>query len=220
MKSRTPAIIVVCLLCVGCFALSGFGQQLNPIQLPEPKLDPSKSLVQALKERKSTRDYGGALSEQTLSNLLWAAWGINRPDSGRRTAPSARNWQEVDLYVFLKQGVYLYDATKHSLMPFLAGDFRSLTYTQVERFKAAPIHFVYISDLARTNVEETRGMFLVALDTGFIAQNVYLYCASEGLPTCFRVAMEKEKLAQAMQLKPTQKIIGAQSVSLPPESSF
>jgi SagB-type dehydrogenase family enzyme len=220
MKSRRLTIIVVCLVCVGCFALSGFGQELKPIQLPEPKLDPSKSLAQALKERKTTREYGGDLSAQILSNLLWAAWGINRPDSGRRTAPSARNWQEIDLYVAMKQGVYLYDPKKNSLMPVLSGDFRSLTYTQVERFKAAPIHLVYISDLARTDVEETRAMFLTAIDTGCIAQNVYLYCASEGLPTGFRVAIEKEKLGQAMQLKPTQRIIGAQSVGLPPESTF
>src|SRR5208337_2177294 len=220
MKFRMLTISMVCAVFAVGFALSAFYQELKPVQLPEPKLDPSKSLARALKERKTTREYGGDLPEQTLSNLLWAAWGINRPDSGKRTAPSARNWQEIDVYVAMKRGLYRYDPKGNALLPVLSGDFRSLTYTQVERFKDAPIHLVYISDLARTDVEEERAMLLTAMDTGFIAENVYLYCASEGLPTGFRVSLEREKLAQAMNLRPTQRIMGAQSVGLPRQSSF
>ena len=215
MKSRRLTIIVVCLLCVGCFALSGFGQELKPIQLPEPKLDPSKSLAQALKERKTTREYGGDLSPQALSNLLWSACGINRPDSGKRTAPTARNWQEIDVYVATKQGMYLYDPKGNALVPVVSEDIRPLTYTQVDRFKDAPIHLVYIADLAKVDWEEATKMLMVAMDTGFVAQNVYLYCASEGLPTGYRVSIHKDKLGEAIKLRPSQKIMGAQSVGLP-----
>lgn len=215
MRFRKVTLGVVSVVFAVGFALSAFGEELKPIQLPEPKLDSSKSLAQALKERKTTREYDGDLSRQTLSNLLWAACGINRPDSGKRTSPTAKNWQEIDVYVATKQGTYLYDPKRNALEPVLSGDFRSLTYTQVDRFKDAPIHLVYISDLAKTDGEEGRAMLLTAMDTGFVAENVYLYCASEGLPTGFRVSIDKEKLGQAMKLRSTQKIMGAQSVGLP-----
>ena len=215
MKLRMLTISMICAVFAMCSALSAFGNERKPIQLPEPKLDSNKSLAQALKERKTTREYGGDLSPQTLSNVLWAAFGINRPDSGKRTAPSAKNWQEIDVYVVTKQGVYLYDPKGNALVPVLAGDFRPLTYTQVDRFKDAPVDLVYIADLTKTDVEEGAAMLLVAMDTGFIAQNVYLYCASEGLPTGFRVSMPKDKLSQAMKLRPTLRIMGAQSIGRP-----
>src|SRR5208283_2200276 len=216
MKFRMLTVSVVCLVFAMGFALSAFGQELKPIQLPEPKLDQSKSLDYALKERKTTREYGGSnLSQQALSNLLWAAFGINRPDSGRRTAPSALNWQEIDVYIATTQGMYLYDPKGNALVPVVSGDIRSLTYTQIDRFKDAPIHLVYIADLAKTDGEEGIKMLMVAMDTGFVAQNVYLYCASEGLPTGFRVSIDKGKLGQAMKLRPTQRIMAAQSVGLP-----
>ena len=132
------------------FVLSAFCQELKPIQLPEPKLDSSKSLAQALKDRKTSREYSGdKLPEQTLSNLLWAAWGINRPDSGKRTAPSAVNWQETDLYVSTTQGMYLYDPKGNALIPVVPGDIRALTYTQVDRFKDAPLNLVYVADFQK-----------------------------------------------------------------------
>lgn len=214
MKFRMLTVSAVCVGFAMAFALSAFGEALKPVQLPEPKLDPSKSLAQALKERKTTREYSGDLSTQTLSNLLWAACGINRPDSGKRTAPTAKNWQEIDVYVATKQGMYLYDAKKTALVPVVSGDFRSLTYTQADRFKDAPIHLVYVSDLSKTDGEEGTAMLLTAMDTGFVAQNVYLYCASEGLPTGFRVSIDKDKLGQALKLRPTQRIMAAQSVGL------
>ena len=217
MKFRMLTVSVVCLVFAMGFALSAFGQELKPIQLPEPKLDSSKSLAQALKERKTTRAYGsGDLSQQALSNLLWAAFGINRPDSGRRTAPSALNWQEIDVYIATTQGMYLYDPKGNALIPVVSGDIRSLTYTQVDRFKDAPLNLVYVADLEKTGGgEEASKMIPVAMDTGFVAENVYLYCASEGLPTAFRVSIDKDKLGQAIKLRPTQRIMGAQSVGLP-----
>lgn len=195
---------------------AALAQNLKPIQLLEPRLDPEKSLLQALKDRKTTRQYGGNLPQQTLSNLLWAACGINRPDSGKRTSPTAVNWQEIDIYVATAEGMYLYDPKENVLTPVVSGDIRALTYTQIDRFKDAPVHLVYISDLEKTGVrEEGEKMLLTAMDTGFAAENVYLYCASEGLPTGFRVSIDKEKLGQAMKLRPTQKIMAAQSVGLP-----
>jgi Nitroreductase family len=215
MKIRMLTISIICVAIAVCFVLSAFGQELKPVQLPEPKLDPSKSLVQALKERKTTREYGGELTAQGLSNLLWAAWGINRSDAGKRTAPSAKNWQEIDVYVATKQGMYRYDAKGNALVPIVLKDIRPLTYTQVDRFKDAPINLVYIADLAKTDVDEGTAMPLAAMDTGFIAQNVYLYCASEGWSTGYRVSIHKDKLAEALKLSPKQKIVGAQSVGLP-----
>ncbi len=217
MKSRMLTVSIVCVFFTVGFVLSALGQELKPVKLPEPKLDPGKSLVQALKERKTTRAYAGTnLSEQTLSNLLWAAFGINRPDSGRRTAPSALNWQETDIYVATTQGMYVYDPKGNALIPVVSGDIRPLTYTQVDRFKDAPVDLVYVADLDKTGKgEEAQKMVVVAMDTGFIAENVYLYCASAGLPTGFRVSIDKDKLAKALKLRPTQRIMGAQSVGLP-----
>ena len=186
MKFKMLTVSLVCVVFAMVFALSAFAQELKPIKLPEPKLDSNKSMAQALKERKTTREYSDAnLSEQTLSNLLWAAFGINRPGSGKRTAPSALNWQEIAVYVSTTQGMYLYDPKGNALIPVASGDLRSLTYTQVERFKDAPINLVYVADMEKTGAEDARKNLLVAMDTGFVAENVYLYCASEGLPTGF-----------------------------------
>jgi SagB-type dehydrogenase family enzyme len=216
MRTRPVFVIAASLFFMGSLLLPAFGQDLKPVQLPQVKLDPGKSLAQALKERKTTRDYSTAnLPEQTLSNLLWATWGINRPDSGRRTAPSAMNFQEIYVYVATAKGTYLYDPKGNALVPVVSGDIRSLTYTQAP-FKDAPVHLVFVADLEKmSGAEEATKMLLAAMDTGFIAENLYLYCASEGLPTGYRVSIDKEKLGQAMKLRPTQRILGAQSVGLP-----
>jgi SagB-type dehydrogenase family enzyme len=217
MKHRTLIAAAGSIAFAMVFVLYAFGQEMKPIQLPEPKLDSSKSLAQALKDRKTSREYSGdKLPEQTLSNLLWSAWGINRADSGRRTAPSAVNWQETDLYVSTTQGMYLYDPKGNALIPVVPGDIRALTYTQVDRFKDAPLNLVYVADFQKMgDRKEEEKMVAAAMDTGFIAENVYLYCASENLPTCFRLSIDREKLGQALKLRPTQKIMGAQSVGLP-----
>ena len=149
MKTRKLTMILVSLVALTCFALSAFAQDSKPIPLPAPKLDSSKSFAQALKDRKTTREYSTQnLPEQTISNLLWAAWGINRPDSGRRTAPSALNRQEIELYIATDKGIYLYDPKGHALVPVASGDFRQQTYTQAP-FKDAPVHLVFVADLAK-----------------------------------------------------------------------
>jgi len=171
--------------------------------------------MQVLKDRKSTREFGpGILSSQALSNLLWAAFGINRPD-GHRTAPSAMNWQEVSIYVATPEGVYIYDAKDNALNPVLAGDFRAATGTQ-SFVKDAAVNLVYVSDISKTGpAGSSEADMYTAADVGFIAQNVYLYCASEGLVTVVRGSVDKPALAKTLKLQPQQKIILAQSVGYP-----
>lgn len=192
-------------------------QELKPIELPPPQTEGGKPLMQALKERKSSREFSSRpLPPQVLSNLLWAAFGVNRPD-GRRTAPSARNMQEIDIYVALPEGLYLYDAKAHRLNPVLAEDVRAATGTQA--FVAqAPLNLIYVADYARMGdqSEQTKA-FYAAADTGFIAQNVYLFCASEGLATVVRALVDREKLAARMKLRPDQRITLAQTVGYPPK---
>lgn len=216
MKTKALMAFAASLIFCAGMLLPVFGQEMKSIQLPEPKLNESKSLAQALRDRKTTRTYAlDNLSEQTLSNLLWSAFGINRPDSGRRTAPSAKNWQEIEVYVATPTGMYLYDPKGNSLITIVAGDIRSLTYTQAA-FKEAPIHLVYVADLEKIGEgDEASKLVLAGMDTGFVAENAYLYCASEGLNTGFRVSIDKAKLSQTLKLRPNQRIMAAQSVGLP-----
>ena len=183
----------------------------DPIQLLSPQTDGGKPLMQTLKERMSTRTFGDEkLSMQTLSNLLWAAFGINRPD-GRRTSPSAKNWQEIEIYVAMPDGLFLWDAQKNRLNPILAKDVRAMTGGQ-PYVKDAAVNLVYVADYAKVNSGGMDQNVLVGADTGFISENVYLYCASEGLVTVVRANIDREALAKEMKLKPEQKIILAQSV--------
>lgn len=216
MKRTTLIRFAAVIICCAALISNGFAADLKPIQLPEPKLDQGISLMQALKERKTLREYSaGDLSPQTLSNLLWAAFGVNRPDSGRRTAPSAHNRQEIDVYVAMAGGLYLYDSKAHALVPIVADDLRALTGKQ-SYFKDAALNLVYVADLSKmTDGEEADKMFLASADSGFIGQNVYLSCAAEGLATVFRAGIDKERLAAAMKLRPEQRIIFAQTVGLP-----
>ena len=218
MKTRMLIAIAASLIFCTGLLLPALAQELKPIQLPQPKLDESKSLAQALKDRKTTREYrSGNLSEQTLSNLLWAAFGINRPDSDRRTAPSAHHWWEIDIYVAAAEGLYLYDPKPNALIPVVKEDIRSLTGTQ-SYFKDAAINLVYVADLAKMEAGgegEADKIGLSMQDTGFIGQNGYLYCASEGLATVFRALIDKQKLAETMKLRTDQRITGAQTVGLP-----
>jgi len=214
VKRKASFLVGLVLATIG-FSLSLTAQGLQPVKLPPPQLDGGRPLMQVLKDRKSTREFGPAmLSAQTLSNLLWAAFGINRSD-GHRTAPSAMNWQEVSIYVANAQGVYIYDAKDDVLDPVLVGDFRGATGTQ-SFVKDAAVNLVYVSDLAKTGrVASSDTEMFTAADVGFIAQNVYLYCASEGLATVVRGSVDKPALAKTFHLLPNQKIILAQSVGYP-----
>jgi SagB-type dehydrogenase family enzyme len=212
---RKALFLFALVLAVLGLSLYSTAQALKPVQLPPPQTDGGRPLMQVLKDRKSTREFGpGTLTPQTLSNLLWAAFGINRPDE-RRTAPSAMNWQEVSIYVAAPEGVYLYDAKANALNPVLAGDFRTATGTQ-SFVKDAAVNLVYVSDFSKTgSTDSSEAEMYSAADVGFIAQNVYLYCASEGLATVVRASIDKAALAKTLNLQPKQKIILAQSVGYP-----
>ena len=191
-------------------------QGLAPIALPAPVMDGGKPLMNVLKARSSAREYGTeALPQQTLSNLLWAAWGANRPD-GRRTAPSASNRQEIDIYVTLPSGAYVWDAKANVLNPVAPGDHRAGTGTQPFPATAA-LNLVYVADMSKVSRPATdpQAMLNVGADAGFIAENVYLFCASEGLATVVRASIPKEALAKALNLRDTQVIVLAQTVGFP-----
>lgn len=187
------------------------------IKLPAPKTEGGMPLMQALKERESRREFSSReLPPEILSSLLWAAWGINRPD-GHRTAPSARNLQDIDVYVAMSDGLYLYEAKDHQLKKILNEDIRAATGNQEYVAKAA-LNLIYVSDLARLKVTDPMAVeFFTGAHAAFLSQNVYLFCASEGLSTVVRGNIDKAALAKIMKLREDQKITLAQSVGYPPE---
>ena len=199
--------------------LTGFSsspaQEPKEIMLPKPQTDGGMPLMQALKARQSSREFSQEkLPLQVLSNLLWAADGINRPD-GKRTAPSAVNWQNIDIYVALSGGLYLYQPSDHALKAILTDDVRAATGRQ-DFVKDVPVNLIYVADFSKINrgTDEDKN-FYSAAHTGFISQNVYLYCASEGLATVVRGLIDRESMAKLMKLRTDQKVMLAQSVGYP-----
>ncbi len=192
--------------------------ELKSIQLPKPQTDGGKPLMQALKDRKTSREFSSEkLPMQILSNMLWAACGVNRED-GRRTAPTAKNKQEIDVYVAMAEGLYLYDAKANILVGVAAGDIRAATGRQ-PFVKDAPVNLVFVADFAKMgDMPADQKEFYSAADTGYISQNVYLYCASEGLATVVRGSVDRPACQAAMKLRPDQKVILAQTVGYPKNS--
>ena len=201
------------------------------IRLPAPASDGGTSVFAALQSRRTTREIAERpLPLQTLSNLLWAACGVNRPvgpfGPPGRTAGSASNSQEIDLYVALRDGVHLYDAFEHRLLPIDAADRRAYALTPGQRGvdAKAPVHLIYVADLHRlshTAGFEEPGLLdpeiqksYYFVDTGLIAGNVYLYAAAEGLATWFHNC-DRAGLAQHLALRPEQRVLFAQSVGYP-----
>ncbi len=185
------------------------------IRLPEPQTSGGMPLMDALMQRKSTRAFDTRrLSEQVLANLLWAAWGINRPD-GKRTAPSAMNRQEIDVYVVQEEGAYLYDAKENLLTRVAEGDLRAQAGSQ-DFVKTAPLNLVYVADLSKAggNSDEDKILYY-ATATGCIVQNVYLFCASHGLVTVVRAFVDKALLGPSLGLRADQRIVLAQTVGYP-----
>ncbi len=209
---------MMCIILAICFAGVTFtvAQETKPVQLPAPQTDIGKPLMQTLKLRQTARTFDTrTLPMQELSNLLWAAFGINRPESGKRTAPSAMNWQEIDVYVAMPEALYLYDAKSNSLKPVLSTDLREATGKQ-PFVKDAPLNLIYVADATKMkNASEQDQMFYSAADVGFIAQNVYLYCASQGLAAVMRGLVDRQALAKAMNLRPEQRVMFAQTVGYP-----
>jgi len=209
LKRLVPVLLIVCPV------LAVAGDIPAVVGLPKPQTEGGKPLMQALAERHSTREFDAAkLSPQVLSNLLWAAAGINRTD-GRRTAPSANNHQEIDVYVATADGLFLYEPKEQRLRTILTEDIRGLTGTQ-DFVKSAPLNLVYVADYARmgSGSAESRLLFSGAA-AGFISQNAYLFCASEGLATVVRASFDGPALAKAMKLRPDQHIVLSQTVGYP-----
>jgi nitroreductase len=188
---------------------------LEPIVLPAPETSGGMPLLEAIAARRSQRSYApDPLPLPVLSTMLWAAWGINRPESGRRTAPSAHNRQATDLYVVLEAGAFRYDAEAHSLLPVVPGDLRALTGSQ-DFVQTAPVNLVYVE---RMPAEVDESAFIWAgSHAGFISENVYLYCASAGLATVVRGWVDREALAAALGLPDGHRILLSQTVGYPGE---
>jgi hypothetical protein len=200
---------------------------LKPIVLPRPETDGGKSVLAALKERRTTRTISAReLPAQVLSNLLWAAFGVNR-DQGAfgkagRTAASASNSQEIDLYVALPEAVYLYEAVPHRLVPVVAGDFRASAGRGAAA--TAPVNLFYVVDLTRYDTGPSQPDRRIGepevqksyyyTDTGLIAANVYLFAASQGLAAWFHNC-NRDAAAKQFNLKPEQRVLFAQTVGYP-----
>ena len=216
MKTRSTGIAGLMIAVILMAAVLAHGEEFTTIKLPEPNMKGGMPLMEALKARQTQREYSpGELPMQVMSDMLWAAFGINRAESGKRTAPSAMNMQEIDIYVALKQGLYLYDAENHALDPVLEADIRADTGPQ-PFVKDAPVNLVYVADHSKmSKLSEDQQNFYSGCDTGFISQNVYLFCASEGLATVVRGYVDKEVLAKTMGLAENQKIVLAQTVGYP-----
>jgi SagB-type dehydrogenase family enzyme len=216
MKERiAPWTIGILIVALAAPALVRAAEPQD-IKLPAPRMAGGMPLMQALAARSSSRAFSDAdLPLQLLSDLLWAADGINRPDSGKRTAPSANNVQNIDIYAALKSGLYLYDAKENVLKTVLTEDVRGSTGSQ-EFVNTVPLDIIYVADFAKftRGTEETKS-FYSAAHVGFIAENVYLFCASEGLATVVRGMVDKEALAKVMKLGADQKVMLAQSVGYP-----
>jgi SagB-type dehydrogenase family enzyme len=181
-------------------------------KLPEPVKQGGKPLMQALNERHSTRNYSAKeLTMQQMSDLLWAANGINRLD-GKRTAPSARNKQEVDIYIAIAKGVYRYEAEKNSLINISGNDIRAKTGSQ-PFVKDAAVNLIYVCNKNEAaSADETAMITNAAFTAGAMAQNVYLYCASAGLGSVVRGSYNSEELSSFLKLNSDQFIIMAQTV--------
>lgn len=192
------------------------GGPADGVVLPSPRTDGGMALMEALRTRHSTREFSTrVLPPQVLSDLLWAAAGVSRPESGKRTAPSARDWREIDVYVALADGAYRFDPVAHTLQRVAARDIRGLTGTQ-DFVPQVPVNLVYVANLDRmTGAAAEQQSFYAATDAGFIAQNVYLYCASAGLATVVRGSVDRQAVAAALGLGPRQQVVLAQSVGYP-----
>lgn len=195
-------LILSSLFFMGCIISA------QDITLPAPDKTGGKPLMQALNERKSIRSYQDkALTLQQLSDLLWAANGFNRDD--KRTAPTSNNRQELELYVITKQGIYFYDARNHLLKEIAKGDHRAKAGGQ-DFVAVAGLNLVFVSDMEKASNRNS-----ALIDCGFVGQNVYLYCASEGLGSVVRGLFDKDVLSNLLALKPNREVLLTQSVGYP-----
>ena len=214
MKFAKTLIIVL-----SCFSFTVLAQVADNIILPEARKEGGMPLFEALKNRHSSRSFSPKeLNFQQLSDMLWAAFGISRQERNLRTAPSARNWQDIDIYVALENGWFLYEPLEHKLIHKGNEDIRK--YTGVQEFVAtAPVSLVFVSDFSRMSdtLNEDMKNFYAANHAGYISQNIYLFCASESLATVVRGAIDRDEIRKALKLNDNQHVIFAQTVGFPGE---
>lgn len=190
-------------------------RSLATMPLPRPDLQGSVPLMTALGKRCSSRQFKPTpLPLPTLSSLLWAAYGINRPETGDRTAPSALNAQEVDVYAALTNGLYLYDPKAHALHLVAEIDARRVTGYQ-DFVDVAPLDLVYVADMTHTPANAEDRANYAAVCAGAVCQNVYLYCASAGLSTVARGLFDRKSLTKALRLSANERVLLTQTVGYP-----
>ncbi len=207
---KTLQIIVILL-----FILTQTNAQ--DIVLPAPIKTGGMPLMEALNKRHTSREFSDQeLPLQTLADLLWAAYGINRPDVSKRTVPSSQNFQEIEVYVALKSGFYRYVAKKNVLLQIHKNDIRANTGKQ-DFVATAPLNLIYVANPGKLpeNIDMDSYIKTSYANAGFIVQNVYLYCASEGLNVVVRGYFDADELAKAMKLPKTHRIILTQTVGYP-----
>ncbi|MDR2584071.1 MAG: SagB/ThcOx family dehydrogenase [Fibromonadaceae bacterium] len=196
---------ILCFLTLAAATLSFAQLSGQNISLPKPNLDKGYSITKSLSLRKSAeaQDFQKArdLSLEEISDLLWAANGVNRPAEGRRTAPSAMNSQDIYLYVLAKSGAYLYNAKEHSLSLVASGDLRAAGAGGQKAFGDAPIIVVLVSDISKL---KSGGEKLGAMDAGIVSQNISLFCSGTGLITRVRASMDFDALTKALKLNSSQ----------------
>jgi len=192
-RSIIVSILLVCVINIQA-------QELKVIKLNTPDKTRGTTVMQALNDRKSVREYAPeSLIPQDLSDLLWAANGINRPD-GRRTAPSARNLQSVELYVIFPEGAFHYDHKEHVLNPVASGDFRDALAGGQDFVKTAPLTIVMVADMTKYGNMSENSKMMAAVDVGIVCQNINLACAGLGLVTVPRGIMDHATLKNVLKL--------------------
>ena len=184
-------------------------QELKPIPLNAPDKTRGVNIMKALELRSSERNFSEIkLTLQELSDLAWAANGINRPDKSGRTAPSSMNAQDVDVYVILAEGAYFYDFRQQVLNPVAAGDHRKLVADRQPEMAVAPVMLVLVSDFSRLkDNDDNVKMTKACMDVGTVSQNISLFCSGTGLVTVPRASMNQIELRKVLQLKESQKLI-------------
>lgn len=198
----------------GPIAVTAAGAADKAQALPRPHQSGSMPLLETLKLRHSTREYSDkTLPQEVLSDLLWAAFGVNR-SSGDRTAPYWRHVMVIDVYAAMADGVWLYDPKAHALLPYLRDDIRAETGMQ-DFVGAAPLNLIYVAHGDRMDISPEDRRLYASVDTAFIGQNVYLYCASQGLGSVFRGAVDYAKLGRRLKLPEQQFVTFAQTVGYP-----
>lgn len=194
---KTLIVLIFALMTTGLFAQN----VVQKIELDKPNLKRGTSMMETFSKRQSARVFSSKeLSKSDLSDLLWAANGVNRED-GKRTAPSARNQQEITIYAFMTSGVYIYDFKNHALNLVVAGDYRKLIAGGQTFVMESPLSLLLVGDTNKlSSFGKERGVLITAMDSGIVSQNISLFCASVGLANRPRISMDIVKIKELLKL--------------------